>query len=100
MSAHLLPVARLEVLALCPVDISAVLCVEAMQPMRLLVNKSIVLRDELPADFRRNNVRFNGHVGRGGSRRHLVYCVIQVSFVVNTCPSAPLCARLDSHRFR
>lgn len=60
--------AWLEVLAFRSVNISAILRIEAMQSMRLLVDKCIVLWHELPADFRRDYTGLGGRVGRGGSR--------------------------------
>lgn len=50
-SAYLLAMARGRVFALDPVDISAIFRVEAMQAMGLLVDKRIILGDELPPDL-------------------------------------------------
>jgi hypothetical protein len=71
----LLPMARLKLFALDPMDIGTIFRVEAVQAMRLLVDKSVVLGDELPPNLRGNNASLGSRVRYGGSRGHSVCCV-------------------------
>lgn len=59
MTTHLLSETRLAVLALSTVNESGCFSIETVQTMGLFVDKSVVLRNELPADFR----RIDGGVG-------------------------------------
>jgi hypothetical protein len=46
-------------------DKSGIFVVKAVQSMRLLVDEGVVLRHELPSDFRRNNRVVLGVAGGG-----------------------------------
>ena len=58
---HLLSKTRPAILSLSSVNERRVFGIETMQPIRVLVHEGIVLRDELPTDFRGIDGRFVGH---------------------------------------
>ena len=60
---HLLAKTWLAVLTLSTVDESRGFIVEAVQTIGVLVDEGVVLRDELPADFRGIDGRVVGHDG-------------------------------------
>lgn len=60
---YLLPEAWLNILSLGPVDEGGVFVVEAVQTVGLLVDEGVILRDELPTNFGRNNSGVRGAVG-------------------------------------
>ena len=68
-TTYLLPKAWLNILSFGSVDEGGVFVVEAVQTVGLLVDKGVVLRDELPANFGGNNRRLRGTVG-GNRCRH------------------------------
>jgi hypothetical protein len=59
----LLPVAGLHILSFRTVDESRIFVIKTVQPVRFLVDESVVLRHELPSDFRRNNTVVLGVAG-------------------------------------
>ena len=62
---HLLAETGLHFLSLSTMDKSGIFVVKAVQSMRLLVDEGVVLRHELPSDFRRNNGVVLGVAGGG-----------------------------------
>ena len=64
--------ARLALLTLCTMDKGGLFSVEAMQTIGMFVNKGIILRNKLPADFGRNDVLMNG-----GRRRGIGHCKLE-----------------------
>ena len=61
--------AGLALLALCAMDKGGLFSIEAVQTIGMFVNKGIILRNKLPADFGRNDVLMNG-----GRRRGIGHC--------------------------
>lgn len=55
MVAYLLTVAWLTILTLRAMNEGRGFCVETVQTIGLLVDKSIILRNKLPSDFRRDD---------------------------------------------
>lgn len=53
---HQLTVTRLAFLALRSMDESGSFCVETVKTIGLFVDKSVILRNKLPADFRRDYI--------------------------------------------
>jgi len=66
VSADLLPVERLCLLALRAVNERRVFVVEAVKAVRFLVDKGVVLGHELPTDFRRVDGILRGRHDSGG----------------------------------
>lgn len=64
--AHLLAIAWFAVLALGAMNEGGGFGVETVQPIGMLIDEGIVLRDELPSDFGRNDIVMQS--GRGGFR--------------------------------
>lgn len=62
---HLLAETGLHILSFSTMDKSGIFVVKAVQSMRLLVDEGVVLRHELPPDFRRNNGVVLGVAGGG-----------------------------------
>lgn len=64
--------AGLALLTLCAMDKGGLFSVEAVQTIGMFVNKGIILRNKLPADFGRNDVLMNG-----GRRRGIGHCKLE-----------------------
>lgn len=76
---YLLTETRLPILALCTMNESGGFSVKTVQTIGLFVDKGIVLRNKLPADFRRNDVL----VDAGSWIRHLHVHKIPASLEYN-----------------
>ena len=64
MNTYVLAEAGLAIFTLSAMDKGGLFSVKAVQTIGMFVNKGIILRNKLPADFGRNDVLMNG-----GSRR-------------------------------